>query len=151
MGVEKVIANLLRVAKGDLDDARHLADASSRNAIYLCEQAAEKVILAVVASEGKHGNIQHMLDKLVDLIPDENPLKPQLRKLQDLGFFATSYRYPSPSGNVKPQPDRAVFDRHAANVELALNAAVAGFKVDLTKPNAPAGSVKPLRQAGPTA
>jgi hypothetical protein len=103
------------------------------------------VILAVVASEGKHGNIQHMLDKLVDLIPDQNPLKPDLRKLQDLGFFATSYRYPTSSGNVKPQPARAEFDQHASNVEFALNAAVAGFKVDLAKANAPAGSVTPLR------
>ncbi|MEK7466547.1 MAG: HEPN domain-containing protein [Planctomycetota bacterium] len=145
MGVDKVIANLLRVAKGDLDDARRLAEVPSRNAIYLCEQAAEKVILAVVASEGKHGNIQHMLDKLVDLVPDENPLKSQLRKLQDLGFFATSYRYPSSSGNVKPQPDRAEFDRHAANVQFALNAAVAGFKVDLSRPSSPAGSAAPLR------
>ena len=50
MGAEKVIANLLRVAKEDLDGARVLSKQGNRNAIYLCEQAAEKVILAVVTS-----------------------------------------------------------------------------------------------------
>lgn len=147
MGVEKVIANLLRTARGDLDDARRLAASTSRNAIYLCEQAAEKVILAVVASEGQHGNIRHMLDKLVDLVPEENPLKSRLRAIQDLGAFATSYRYPSSSGNMKPPPDRSDFDRHAANVEIAITEAVAAFQVDLSKPNAPAGRTTPFRHA----
>jgi len=41
MSVELLIANLLRVAREDLEGARLLAAAGNRNAIYLCEQSAE--------------------------------------------------------------------------------------------------------------
>jgi HEPN domain-containing protein len=42
MSTALVIASFLRIARGDLDDAVRLADGPSRNAAYLCEQAAEK-------------------------------------------------------------------------------------------------------------
>jgi len=44
---ELLVANLLRVASEDLDGARLLGTANNRNAVYLCEQAAEKIIRAV--------------------------------------------------------------------------------------------------------
>lgn len=56
-----VIAGMLRIASQDLDGARLLNAAGNRNAAYLCEQAAEKVIRAVV--------------------PDANPIKSSLRAL----------------------------------------------------------------------
>ncbi|MDX2086990.1 MAG: hypothetical protein SFX73_04020 [Kofleriaceae bacterium] len=37
----------------------------------LCEQAAEKIIRAIVTSEGKHAGFKHELAEMVDLIPDE--------------------------------------------------------------------------------
>jgi hypothetical protein len=52
---------------------------------YLCSQAAEKVIRAVLTSEGKHGGIGHKLDMMVDMVPDENPVKPLLREIESLG------------------------------------------------------------------
>src|SRR5215510_1169674 len=74
MSVELLIANFLRIAAEDLEGARVLSLNNNRNAIYLCEQAAEKVIRAVVTSEGKHAGIKHDLMEMVDLVPDENPL-----------------------------------------------------------------------------
>ena len=105
MSAELLIANLLRVAKEDLDGARILSAQGNRNAIYLCEQAAEKIIRAVLSSEGTHAGVKHFLNDMVDQVPDES----------------------------------------VRNVEAALNSVVAGFKVDLSKANAPAGSVTPLR------
>lgn len=46
----EVIAGMLRIASQDLDGARLLNHAGNRNAAYLCEQAAEKVITAVLAA-----------------------------------------------------------------------------------------------------
>jgi HEPN domain-containing protein len=46
----RVIANLLRIAHEDLEGARLLNARGNRNAIYLCEQAAEKIIRAVLTS-----------------------------------------------------------------------------------------------------
>jgi hypothetical protein len=76
MSVERLLANFLRIANEDLEGARLLAASGNRNAIYLCEQAAEKIIRAVVTSEGKHAGVKHDLAEIVDLIPDENPMKP---------------------------------------------------------------------------
>lgn len=85
MSVDIAIANNLRLARQDLDGARLLAASANRNAIYLCEQAAEKIIKAVLTAEGKHAGIQHHLDAMVDLVPDENPLKPELRATERTG------------------------------------------------------------------
>jgi len=68
MNAEKVIAGYLRVASEDLQGAIALAKIPNRNAIFLCSQAAEKVIRAVLTSEGKHAGIGHQLDRMVDRI-----------------------------------------------------------------------------------
>jgi HEPN domain-containing protein len=57
MSADLLIANMLRIARDDLDGATVLASRGNRNAVYLCEQAAEKVIRAVLTSEGKHAGI----------------------------------------------------------------------------------------------
>ncbi|HVR85039.1 MAG TPA: HEPN domain-containing protein [Planctomycetota bacterium] len=145
MSAELLIGNLLRVAKEDLDGARTLSSAGNRNAIYLCEQAAEKIIRAVLTSEGKHAGIKHHLNEMVDLVPDVNPLKPALREIEHLGAFATSYRYPTPVGRIVSPPARRVFDENAAKVDTVLKAAISGFKVDLSQPNTPAGNATPIR------
>jgi len=98
-----------------------------------------------LTSEGKNAGIKHQLDELVDLIPDENPLKPRLRAIQDLTDYATSYRYPSPKGRIKAPPDKATFDREANAVQRALDEAAARFGVELDKSDAPARSAGPLR------
>ena len=72
MSADVVIANFLRVADQDLEGAKVLATASNnRTAVYLCEQAAEKIIRAVLTAEGVHAGIRHQLDEMVDLVPDE--------------------------------------------------------------------------------
>ena len=148
MSAELLIANLLRIASEDLEGARLLAASGNRNAIYLCEQAAEKVIRAVVTSEGHHAGIKHELAEMVDLIPDENPLKVHLRKIEHLSQFATAYRYPVSSSKTKriPRPPSAsdlqgALDETAA----ALGSAVAAFGVDLRRVDVPARHVGPIR------
>ncbi|WP_434423027.1 HEPN domain-containing protein [Nannocystis pusilla] len=86
------------MAHENLAGARLLAAANNRNAIYLCEQAVEKVIKAVLTSEGIHVGIKHELDVLVDKLPDENPIKVPLRDLEYLAAYAASYRYPTEDG-----------------------------------------------------
>jgi HEPN domain-containing protein len=58
MIADLVIANLLRIAREDLDGASVLLPRGNRNAAYLCEQAAEKVIRAILTSEGHHAGIR---------------------------------------------------------------------------------------------
>jgi HEPN domain-containing protein len=145
MSAELVIANFLRVASQDLDGAKVLAAANNRNAVYLCEQAAEKIIRAVLTSEGTHAGIKHHLDDMVEAVPDANPLKPLLAAIEHLAAFATTYRYPSPEGRVKATPAQADLATYIAEVEAALTEAVTRFGVDLSRANAPAKRPGPLR------
>jgi HEPN domain-containing protein len=145
MSAEVLIASYLRIAKEDLAGARQLASTGNRNAMYLCSQAAEKIIRAVLTSEGRNAGIKHQLDELVDLIPDENPLKPGPRVIQNLTDYATSYRYPSPKGRIKAPPDKATFDREADDVQAALDDAAARFGVELDKSDVAARNGGPLR------
>jgi HEPN domain-containing protein len=61
MSADLVISGYVRIAKQDLDGARLLNRATNRNAAYLCEQAAEKLIRAVLTSEGIQGGTRHEL------------------------------------------------------------------------------------------
>jgi HEPN domain-containing protein len=148
MSVELMVANLLRIASEDLEGARLLAASGNRNAIYLCEQAGEKVIRAVVTSEGKHAGIKHDLAEMVDLIPEENPVKPALRAIEHLSQYATAYRYPVSSSRTKriPSPPTAEELRKAIDdTAAALGNAVLRFNVDLKRVDSPAGIVGPIR------
>jgi len=145
MSAERVIANTLRLAKSDLDAAKLLHVGKNRYAIYHCEQAAEKVIKAVLTSEGIHANIKRLLDEMVKQVPDANPLKPLLKGIEHLAAYATTYRYATTSGNIKPAPDDATLEADMASVNKALLAATVAFGVDLSKQDQPARTAKPPR------
>jgi len=144
MDPEQVIAGFLRIAAEDLRGARALAEISNRNAIYLRSEAAKKSIRAVLTSEGTHAGVGHQLDRMVDSIRDENPVKKVLREIQGLEIYATAYRYPTTVGRTKPGPDRAEFESLANKVEAVLRELVKRFEVDLSF-SLPAGKTDPLR------
>jgi HEPN domain-containing protein len=128
MSAERVIANTLRLAQADLEAAKLLHAGKNRYAIYHCEQAAEKVIKAVLTSEGVHANIKHLLDDMVKQVPDANPLKALLKQVEHLAAYATTYRYASPTGNIKPAPDDATLEADIASVQAALSATAAAVQ-----------------------
>jgi HEPN domain-containing protein len=145
VGADLVIANFLRVAREDLDGALLLASKGNRNAAYLCCQAAEKVIRAVLTSEGKHGGIKHRLDEMVDLVPEENPIKPALRAIEELSAYATTFRYPTPAGRIPDAPEGDELATLLRKVEDALAEAATRFGVDLGKDGQPARRPGPIR------
>jgi HEPN domain-containing protein len=140
-----VIANLLRIAREDLEGARTLAALGNRNAAYLCEQAAEKVIRAVLTAEGKHAGIKHQLDAMVDQVADVNPLKPALREIEELTVYATAYRYPTPAGRIPDAPHGDELAALVQKVDAALHEVARRFGVDLGKQGAPTATPEPIR------
>lgn len=90
MSAELVVAGYVRIARQDLDGARLLNAGANRNAAYLCEQAAEKLIRAVLTSEGIQAGTRHELPDMVASIPDANPAKLMLQAIQDLDVYATA-------------------------------------------------------------
>ena len=145
MSADLVIAGYVYIAKQDLDGARLLNRDENRNAAYLCEQAAEKLIRAVLTSEGIQAGIRHELPDMVSKIPDANPVKPLLRAIEHLDAYATAYRYPSPRGRVKPAPSHDELDQDIANIDRALAEIAARFQIDVSKPAGHAGKPDPIR------
>lgn len=145
MSADLVIAGYVHIAKQDLDGARLLNREENRNAAYLCEQAAEKLIRAVLTSEGIQAGIRHELPDMVSKIPDTNPVKPLLRAVEHLDAYATAYRYPSPRGRVRPAPSPAELDQDIANIDRALAEIAARFQVDVSKSAGSAGKPDPIR------
>lgn len=90
---DKIIASYIAIAAEDLEGARALVTIENRNASYLLEQAAEKIIRAVLTSENVHAGVKHDLTQMVASLRDGHPLKPQLELVTSLERFATSYRY----------------------------------------------------------
>ena len=144
MSVERLIANNLRIAREDLAGARLLASAGNRNAAYLCEQAAEKVIRAVLTSEGIHGGIGHALSQMIALLPDANPIKAQLALLSPLAAYATTYRYPT-SARVPAAPAAHELAEHLQRLDAVLTEVSRRFAVDLDQVGTPAGRPQPIR------
>lgn len=144
MSAERTIADFLHIAQEDLDAARHLLERGNRNAAYMAEQAAEKVIRAVLTSEGVHAGVGHDLRAMVQRIPVENPVRDRLARLAPLARFATAYRYPTGT-RIPPSPDAATLDEHLNAVGRALADVAAGFGVDLADSAAAARRAGPLR------
>ncbi len=145
MSADLVIAGYVRIAKQDLDGARLLNRAANRNAAYLCEQAPEKLIRAVLTSEGIQGGVRHELPDMVAKIVNENPVKPLLCAIEHLDAYATAYRYPSPRGRVKAAPTPAEIDQDIVKIDDALLEIAARFAIDLSKLDGPAGKSDPIR------
>ena len=145
MSADLVIAGYVRIAKEDLHGARLLNAAENRNAAYLCEQAAEKLIRAVLTAEGIQGGIRHELPDMVAKIPDANPVKPLLRAIEHLDAYATAFRYPSPRGRIKEPPSVSEIEQDIARIDTALVEIAARFAIDLSKTEGPAGRSAPIR------
>lgn len=133
MSAEKLIASHLQLASDDLREARILLAAKGRNSVYLAEQAAEQIILALAASEGIHfgRELSHQLDRMLARLPDDNPIKPALRGISWLEAYATTYRYPKKSGAIAPPPPSDKLEGALDELAAILDRAATLFGVDL--------------------
>jgi len=110
----------LEVSAQDLLAVRLLAAASNRNAAYLCQQAAEKLVRVVLAHRGVDANREHHLSVLVALLPAGDVWRARLEPLDRLSPFATTCRYPTPGGRVPASPAVEVVLKDAAEIEHLL-------------------------------
>jgi len=91
----------------DLEAARRLVvEPTNRLAAFHLQQAAEKLIKAVRLSRGLRVTADHNLELLIDELPRDEAWRDKLTVLEPLAAYATSYRYPSPTGKRKAGPAR---------------------------------------------
>ncbi|NNM74213.1 HEPN domain-containing protein [Enterovirga aerilata] len=142
------VANSLRLADRDLKDAELLLREGSRNASYHLEQAAEKLLLALLTSEDIHVAVAetHRLDILADRLPEEHPLRDPMRKLAFLQAYATAFRYVKTAGRLPPPMPADKFSLASEALRKLIDGAARHFEVDLeAKDNVPAGKVERMR------
>lgn len=128
MSVPRRIAAFLDLAAQDVEAARTLAATNNRYAAYHCQQAAEKLIKAVLLHRGVESGIEHRLDILVDDLPDSDPWKSRLRPLEIYSPYATTYRYPTPGGRIVAAPDMAQVAKDADAIDALIKDARASLK-----------------------
>ncbi|WP_437633182.1 HEPN domain-containing protein [Sorangium sp. So ce854] len=105
---DPVVMGYLAAAGDDLDATRRLAaPPANRLAAYHLQQAAEKLVKAVLVHRKIHPGVEHRIDVLVRMLDASDPWQPLLDPLDRFTPYATTYRYPSPTGRLKASPDAA--------------------------------------------
>lgn len=98
-----VIAAYLDDVIGELEAARRLSeDPPSRFAAFHLQQAAEKLVKAVRLHRGLFATADHNILALVDELAPDDAWREKLSALGVLSAYATTFRYPSPTGRRKP-------------------------------------------------
>jgi HEPN domain-containing protein len=121
MAANPLVDAYLQAAADDLDPAKRLATPPNRLAAYHLQQAAEKIIKAVLIARGVQPTAEHRLGMLVDRLPPADAWLARLRPLDRLTPFATTYRYPTPVGRLKPPPAADVIAREITTLEALLS------------------------------
>lgn len=124
MPVDPVVAGYLAAVADDLDAALRLAaPPANRLAAYHLQQAAEKLVKAVLVHRKIHPGIEHRIDVLVRMLDLSDPWQPLLDPLDRFTPYATTYRYPSPTGRLKAGPIASNVLAEAAEIEKLLDRA----------------------------
>ncbi|MGX7708895.1 HEPN domain-containing protein [Methylobacterium sp. Gmos1] len=147
------IANHLRLADRDLKDAIILHKCRSRNDAYHLEQAAEKLLLALLTSDSDHVQIKdvHILDRLADRLPEEHPLRTAMQGLGYLKTYATAFRYPKTGGRLPATIPDSKFDLASSVLRRLIDTSAEHFQVDLDAgDDIPAKNVDPMRRKSST-
>jgi HEPN domain-containing protein len=142
------IANDLRLAAEDAKDARTLLAVKSRNAAYHAQQATEKLLLALLTSEDVHAqrHESHQLGIMIEKLPPDHPMVADLKRLEFLTAFATTYRYPKPGGRLPPSPDGSKIAAALDQIDASIKLACTHFSVDVSAdPKVPAQNPTRMR------
>ncbi len=109
-----VVAGYFQLLREDLAAARQLFTGVPRAAAFHLQQAAEKLVKAILSAEGIHVGADHDIGQLIGKLPSDHDWRQDLAELDYLSRFATAFRYPSPSGRIAPAPDRTELERYEA-------------------------------------
>jgi HEPN domain-containing protein len=128
MPVDPVVAGYLAAVADDLDAARRLAvPPANRLAAYHLQQAAEKLVKAVLVHRRIHPGVEHRIDVLVHMLDPSDPWQPLLDPLDRFTPYATTYRYPSSTGRLKAGPNTSNVLAEAGEIDKLLDRAAREF------------------------
>lgn len=109
--------SFIALAKEDLVVANKLMVEHPRHAAFNIEQAAEKLLKAVLTVENiRFPASHHQLGALAALLPEDHVWRADLMAFDDFTSYATAVRYPKPGGGMPNRPEQAELERGWAEV-----------------------------------
>ena len=109
----EVVRAWLATVETDLKAIRnclHGPEPTSLGAAYHCQQAAEKLVKAVLVAAGTHPWKSHDIHALIDALDKSHPLRPRLTPLERFTPYVWAFRYPSPGPMEPPPPEPSLGD-----------------------------------------
>ena len=104
-------ASFVALAREDIAVARKLIDEHPRSAAFHIEQAAEKLLKAVLSAETiVFSTGHHQLGRLAELLPADHLWRADLMAFDAYTSFATAMRYPRPGGDLPWPPSKAAIE-----------------------------------------
>jgi HEPN domain-containing protein len=107
----EAVQSFIELAKEDLRAAKLLMRDTPRPSAFHVEQAAEKLLKAVLTAESiTFGTQHHQLGQLAQLLPADHVWAADLQALDKFSHFATQVRYPTGSGKMPKPPEYTILD-----------------------------------------
>jgi HEPN domain-containing protein len=119
------IATFLTLASEEMKAAEMLLQPLPRQSAFFQQQAAEKLLRAVLEVEGIPAGPTHNLRTLIDLLDADNAVRSEFLAVEEWSSAATQFRYPSGSGDA-PNVSSAVLQARQERL-VALRTAVESF------------------------
>lgn len=113
------------LANEEMRAAEMLLQTLPRQSAFFQQQAAEKLVRAVLEVEGVPAGPTHNLRALTDLLKADNPMKPEFLAVDEWSSAATRFRYPAGSGST-PNVSSAVLRERQGRL-AALEGVVVAF------------------------
>ena len=118
--MKESVESFIAIAREDLEGARELLPRHPRLAAFHIEQAAEKLLKAVLTVESIDFTTgHHQLGRLAELLPSDHLWRADLIDFDRYTTFATSTRYPRPGGGMPSVPSKAILEaaiRHVSSL-----------------------------------
>ena len=116
------VLSFIRLAREDLVVARKLMAEHPRHSAFNIEQAAEKLLKAVLTAEGiVFTASHHQLGLLAGLLPTGHLWRADLIAFDEFSSYATKVRYPTPGGGMPQDPGGDELDRGWDSVALLVD------------------------------
>ncbi|NHM24400.1 hypothetical protein [Tritonibacter mobilis] len=154
MHKRRVIGSCIKIACDDLISIKKL-DPNERVALISMVYVAENLLSAIFTSEGldvrdvriKHGN--HQLDAVIGHLPDECLVKADFEAVEELTIYATTFRYPSPTGRIPKGVDLSEGCQYFDALYGILEQLARHFQVNPRESEPLAGNTDPIRNDDP--
>jgi HEPN domain-containing protein len=105
--MKEAAESFIALAKEDLAVAKKLIADHPRHCAFCIEQAAEKLLKAVLTAEGiAFGTGHQQLGRLAAMLPPDHIWRADLMTFDRYTSFATATRYPRPGGGMPRIPSK---------------------------------------------